>query len=81
MKEVDKSRLVEVFKGSLWEAELVKGLLKDRGVDATVKDGLVVNVALPESAVTVRVLVNEKDFEPAMQVIRERHNDFDSPAK
>ncbi len=76
MKEVDKSRLVEVFKGSLWEAELVKGLLKDRGVDATVKDGLVVNVALPESAVTVRVLVNEKDFEPAMQVIRERHNDF-----
>lgn len=76
MNGVDKTKLVEVFKGSLWEAELVKGLLKDRGVDATVKDGLVVNVALPETAVTVRVLVNEKDFGPAMQVIRERHNDF-----
>ena len=28
MKEEDKSKLVEVFHGSLWEAELVKGLLK-----------------------------------------------------
>ena len=31
MKEEDKSKLVEVFHGSLWEAELVKGLLTDRG--------------------------------------------------
>ena len=27
MKEEDKSKLVEVFNGSLWEAELVKSLL------------------------------------------------------
>ena len=62
----------EVFKGSLWECELVKGLLNDRGIRATIKDGLVVNVALPETAISVKVLVNEADFEPAMDVIRER---------
>ena len=27
MKEEDKSKLIEVFKGSLWEAQLVKSLL------------------------------------------------------
>ena len=75
MKEAeDKSRLVEVFKGSLWEAELVKGLLKDRGITSTIKDGLVVNVALPETAIDVQVLVNEADFESAMDVVRERSN-------
>lgn len=73
MKEAeDKSKLVEVFKGSLWECELVKGLLNDRGIEATVKDGLLVNLALPETAISVKVLVNEADFEPAMEVIRER---------
>ena len=36
MKEEDKSKLVEVFHGSLWEAELVKGLLTDRGIDAAI---------------------------------------------
>ncbi len=73
MKEAeDKSKLVEVFKGSLWECELVKGLLNDRGISAAIKDGLVVNVALPESAISVKVLVNEADYEPAMEVIRER---------
>lgn len=73
MKEAeDKSKLVEVFKGSLWECELVKGLLNDRGIEATVKDGLLVNLALPATAISVTVLVNEADFEPAMEVIRER---------
>ena len=73
MKEAeDKSKLVEVFKVSLWECELVKGLLNDRGIEATVKDGLLVNLALPETAISVTVLVNEADFEPAMEVIRER---------
>ena len=30
MKEEDNSRLVEVFSGSRWEAELIKGLLERR---------------------------------------------------
>ena len=64
MKEEDKSKLVEVFTGSPWEAELVKSLL-------VTKDGMVVNVVLPATAVDVSVLVNEKDYEAAMEVVRE----------
>ena len=44
MKEEDKSKLVEVFTGSPWEAELVKSLLGNSDIEAVTKDGMVVNV-------------------------------------
>ena len=78
MKAEDKSKLVEVFKGSLWEAELIKGLLGANGVKSVTKDGIAVNVALPETAIDVAVLVNEEDYEAAMQVIRERDKEQDT---
>lgn len=71
MKAEDKSKLVEVFQGSLWEAELVKGLLHDRGIEADTQNALA-NNTLPESATDVAVVVNEQDYEAAMEVIRER---------
>ena len=70
MKEEDKSKLVEVFTGSPWEAELVKSLLGNSDIEAVTKDGMVVNV-VPATAVDVSVLVNEKDYEAAMEVVRE----------
>ena len=74
MKEAeDKSRLVEVFSGSLWEAELVKGLLKDRCISSSIRDGLLANGVLPETMLSVALEVNEADYEPAMDVIRERN--------
>lgn len=71
MKEKeDKSKLIEVFKGSLWEAELMKSMLGSNNVRSTLKDGMVVNIVLPETAVDVAVLVNEADYEAAMEVVR-----------
>ena len=46
MKEEDKSKLVEVFTGSPWEAELVKSLLGNSDIEAVTKDGMVVNLSL-----------------------------------
>lgn len=46
MKEEDKSKLIEVFTGSPWEAELVKSLLGNSDIEAVTKDGMVVNVVL-----------------------------------
>lgn len=37
MKSTDYSRTVEVFKGSPWEAELVKGLLENNGIATIIK--------------------------------------------
>ncbi len=71
MKGEDKSKIVEVFAGSPWEAELVRSLLANSGIAAVTKDGVVVNVVLPDTAVDVSVLVNEKEYEAAMEVVRE----------
>ena len=70
MKEEDKSKLIEVFKGSLWEAQLVKSLLGNNHIESTLKDGMVVNVVLPDTAIDVAVLVNEANYETAMEVVR-----------
>ena len=67
MKSTDYSRTVEVFKGSPWEAELVKGLLENNGI----KDWLISTIA-PYIAPDVTILVSEETYEEAMEIIRER---------
>ena len=71
MKEEDNSRLVEVFNGSRWEAELIKGLLESNDIEALLKDGLMTAIA-PYISPTVYVMVKEEDYESAMEVIRSR---------
>lgn len=71
MKEKDDSSLIEVFTGSPWEAELIRGLLESNGLQATTKDGMMESIA-PYIGNGMVVMVNEEDYEPAMQVIRQR---------
>lgn len=71
MKSTDNSHTIEVFKGSPWEAELVKGLLESNGIATIVKDGLMSTIA-PYIAPDMAVLVSEERFEEAMKIIRER---------
>lgn len=68
MKE-DRSRLIEVFKGTPWEADLLKSMLENNGIHAATKDGNVVNVVLPVTAIEVAVLVNESDYADAKKVV------------
>lgn len=72
MRKEDKSKLIEVYKSTPWEAELVKGLLNANDIQAVLKDSVLPNVILPATAMDVAVLVNEKDYEAAMKIIRER---------
>mgnify|MGYP000763623850 CR=1 FL=1 len=71
MKEEDKTKLVEVFRGSPWKSELVKSMLENNNIDVMAKDSMIVNVVLPATAVDIALLVREEDYESAMQVIRE----------
>lgn len=71
MKATDNIRTVEVFKGSPWETELVKGLLEDSGIATIIKDGLMSTIA-PYIAPDSTILVSEEQYEEAMQIIRER---------
>ena len=67
-EQEDNSRLVEVFSGSGWETELVKGLLKSNHIEAVLKDGLMASIA-PYISPSATVLVNEDDYKAAMQII------------
>ena len=74
MAERTYGSLVEVFKGGLWEAELVKGLLISAGVDAMLKDETLSVVTSPYSNVggTVLVMVNKEEEVYARKVVKER---------
>lgn len=70
MKEDDKTKTVEVFKGAPWQAEIVKGKLESNGISAMTKDGLMASIA-PYIVADVTVLVLEKDYEAAISIIQE----------
>ena len=74
MDERNYGSLVEVFKGNLWEAELVKGLLVSAGVDAMIKDETLSAVTSPYANIggTVLVLVNKEEEVYAKKVVKER---------
>ncbi len=71
MKEENETLLVEVFAGTPWEAELIKGLLDSNGIQSTLKDGVMGTLA-PYLSPEVAVLVNEESYEAAMEVVRTR---------
>lgn len=77
MRKEDKSKLIEVYTSSPWEAELVKGLLNASNIQAMLTDSVIPNVILPSTVMDVAVLVNEKDYEVAMEIIREREKNTD----
>ena len=64
MKEEDYSKAIEVFSGSPWEAEIIKGLLE-------IKDGIMGTLA-PYITPSVSVLVTEDQYEAATALIRSR---------
>lgn len=78
MKEEDYSKAVEVFSGSPWEAEIIKGLLESNDIRCVVKDGIMGTLA-PYIAPSVSVLVTDDEYEAATQLIRNRNEkDTDS---
>lgn len=72
MKDEDDSKSIEVFSGSPWEAELIKGLLESNNIRSVIKDGIMGTLA-PYIAPSVSVLVTEDQYEAATEIIRSRN--------
>ena len=66
--------LVEVFRGSLWEAELVNGLLTSAGLEAMIKDETLSAIASPYSNTEGGVvdMVNKEEEVYAKKFVAER---------
>ena len=63
---------IEVFSGSPWEAEIIKGLLESNDIRCVIKDGIMGTLA-PYIAPSVSVLVTEDQYEAATELIRSRN--------
>ena len=70
MKEEDKSKLVEVFNGIALGSRTCKKFAGKQWHRINLERRMVVNIVLPETAVDVAVLVNEANYEAAMEVVR-----------
>lgn len=66
--------LIEVYRGSLWEAELIKGLLESAGVSAMLKDESLGVITSPYNEVggQVLVMVNKEEEVYARKVVERR---------
>ena len=63
----------EVFEGSLWEAELVKGLLQAEQIDCMLRDETLGVITSPYlSGDNVKIPVNDEDFQQAYRVVNNR---------
>lgn len=78
MKTEHDSPLVEVFTGTPWEAELVKGLLESENIRAILKDeglgSLAPSVSVSFGSGGTDVLVSAEDYQVAMQLIESRED-------
>ena len=73
MSGTGEERLVKVYNGTLWQAQLVKGLLDANSVDCMIVDetiGAVTSFYASLDGGEVYVVVNEKDEECALELIK-----------
>jgi hypothetical protein len=65
---------VEVYTGILWEAEMVKNILENEGIEAFVNDefiGTIVPFYITPGLGSVKVVVSNLDFDKAKLVVAE----------
>ncbi len=73
MNNVNEEKLVQVFAGNVWQAQLVKGLLDANGIPCAINDetvGAVISQYAPNIG-DVYVVVTEENREKALKVIKE----------
>ena len=72
MSGTNEERLVQVFAGTPWQAELVIGLLEANGITCVIKDETVGAVTSSYAGLDgdVLVIVAEEHEERALEVIR-----------
>ena len=60
-----------MFEGSLWEAEIVKGLLQAEEVDCMLRDETLGAITSPYLTLggKVIILVNDEDYQRATQIV------------
>ena len=75
MKRDNEIEPVEIFSGTIWEAEMVKSLLENAEITAFVKDEIMGTIApwysAPGGAGSVKVIVSNLDYDKAKLIVED----------
>ncbi len=73
--EADHNALIEVFSGTLWEAEMVKSLLEDSEIKSFIKNSVLIDYAFdPIYASGVKVMILSSDEVRAKAIVDDFFN-------
>ena len=69
--DANKEKLVTVFTGTVWQAELIRGVLETNNIPCAIMDETIGAITSSYSGMGkgVLVVVNEEDEEMALEVI------------
>ena len=69
---MEEDSIVEVFSGNLWEAEMIKSLLKDSEIDSFLKNVVLNAYAFePTHAGAVQVMILSSDLDRAREIVED----------
>ena len=74
MNDENKEKLVTVFTGTVWQAEIIKGLLETNEIPCAIMDETIgaITSSYAGFGKGVLVVVNEEDKEKALEIIKEQ---------
>jgi len=72
---IDKTKLAPLFTGSLWEAEIIQGLLRNASIESAIRDDVSGTIA-PWLAASggvdaVTLIVAQENLNQAQEVLKE----------
>lgn len=66
----DNDAIIELFSGTLWEAEMVRSLLQDAEIHSFIKNSVLNDYAYdPICASAVKVIISSSDLKRAREVV------------
>lgn len=66
----DNDAIIELFSGTLWEAEMVRSLLQDAEIHSFIKNSVLNDYAYdPICASSVKVIISSSDLKRAKEVV------------
>jgi hypothetical protein len=77
--ENDKDKIIEVFSGTLWEAEMVKTLLQNFEIESLIQNSnLNTYIYEPIQAGGVKVMILSSEYEKAKEVIDDYYRNMNN---
>ena len=79
----NKLEFVEIFSGELWQAEMIKEMLEDNGIQAYLGNELMGNIApwivTPGGTASVKINISTSDYARSKELIDELNSSNNSP--